>query len=240
MKKIVFAGTVMCAMMAGPVLAADLPGAKPSTFIPVSVNHWTGFYVGVHGGGGFGNVDFGDRQFFSTVSHSMDGGLAGGHIGYNWQMSYSWLIGIEASGTWSGIHKTIPSPLFILFPNDSWTTEVNWLATITPRIGVTISNWLWYFKGGVAFAEIRHRVGPPLSIDSSDTRVGWTLGFGGEVLLGSNWVLGAEGNYYDFGSSNVNGSIPSFADHELGVTTWSVLGRLSYKFGDSGQVVARY
>lgn len=161
-------------------------------------------------------------------------------------MSYSWLIGLEASDTWSGVEKTIITPLFTAFPNDQWTTEVRWLATITPRIGVTISSWLWYLKGGVAFADIRHRLasttGPPLSFETSDTRVGWTLGFGGEVLLGSNWVLGAEGNFYDFGSFDVNSAsaIPNFPNHELDMTMWSILGRLSYKFGGPGQVVARY
>lgn len=243
MKKIVFAGTVMGAMMAGPVLAAELPVARPPTLIPVSGYLWTGFYVGVHGGWGFGDVDFGSVNVDTFEHHTMDGGLAGGHIGYSWQMSHSWLIGLEASGTWSGVEKTIITPLFTKFPNDQWTTEVRWLATITPRIGVTISSWLWYLKGGVAFADIRHRLESlSLSVETSDTRVGWTLGFGGEVLLGSNWVLGAEGNFYDFGALHVNSATPiqNFPNHDLDVTMWSILGRLSYKFGGPGQVVARY
>ena len=90
----------------------------------------------------------------------MDGGLFGGHIGYNWQMGYSWLIGLEASGTWSGVKKTVFGPAFPDILNsqgDQWTTEVKWLATVTPRIGMVVSNWMWYLKGGVAFAQIDHR-----------------------------------------------------------------------------------
>lgn len=69
MKEIVFAGTIMGAMMAGPVLAADLLGAKPPTLIRVSVYPWTGFYIGGHGGWGFGEVDVGTIQ-----QHTMNGG----------------------------------------------------------------------------------------------------------------------------------------------------------------------
>lgn len=258
MKRYLFAGGVMSAVMvaltgamtAGTVLAADLPVTRAPIPAPPP-DPWTGFYVGIHGGWGFGDVDFrgiitgnailGENE----IDHfTMSGGLVGGHIGYNWQMGYTWLIGIEASGTWSGVKKTIVSPFFVDFPDDRWSTEVRWLATVTPRIGITISSWMWYLKGGVAFADIRHVLeSPTLTVDSSDTKVGWTAGFGGELLLGRNWVFGVEGNYYNFGSMNVGGASanPNFPDHERVVSMWSILGRVSYKFGGpSGAVAARY
>jgi len=212
----------------------------------VPVYSWSGFYIGIHGGWGFGDVDFTNTPF-DLGNHTMDGGLFGGHIGYNWQMGYSWLIGIEASGTWSGVKKTVFGPLDPdIFPgsrDDRWTTEVKWLATLTPRIGVTISNWMWYLKGGVAFAEIDHHLeSPTVSFDTSGTKVGWTVGFGGELLLASNLILGIEGNVYGFGSLSANSGIANFPDHDVDVTMWSVLGRVSYKFGGPGSspVVARY
>jgi outer membrane immunogenic protein len=157
-------------------------------------------------------------------------------------MSSSWLLGVEASGTWSGVKKTVFGP-FDGFLNDRWTTEVKWLATVTPRIGVTISNWMWYLKGGVAFAEIDHHLESPIgpvSFDTSGTNVGWTVGFGGELLLAGNWILGVEGNFYDFGSLKANSGIANFPDHDVDVTMWSVLGRVSYKFGGPSNPVARY
>jgi outer membrane immunogenic protein len=241
-------GAVACAMITGPVLAADLPVSGPSTVIPVPVFTWSGFYIGFHGGWGFGDAGF--RNSIADIGdHTMDGGLAGGHIGYNWQMGYSWLVGIEASGTWSGVKKTVFGPLDPLrFPgtqDDRWTTEVKWFATVTPRVGFTVSNWMWYLKGGVAFAGIDHRLESPTaaaSFDTSDTGVGWTIGFGGELLLASNWVFGIEGNRYDFGTLHADSGIANFPDHDLHVTMWSVLGRVSYKFGapSNPPLVGRY
>jgi outer membrane immunogenic protein len=254
MKRYFRAGTVIgaatcavfCAMVSDSAFAADMPVLRESTVIPVPVYSWSGFYVGAHGGWGFGDVDF-SKTLFDIGGHTMDGGIAGGHIGYNWQMRSTWLFGIEASGTWSGVKKTVVGPLFpdiLNSQNDRWTTEVKWLATLTPRIGVTISSWMWYLKGGVAFAQIDHRfespVGP-VSFDASGTKVGWTLGFGGELLLSGNWVFGAEGNFYMFGSLSTNSGLANFPDHDVDVSVWSVLGRVSYKFdGPGNSVVTRY
>jgi|tagenome__1003787_1003787.scaffolds.fasta_scaffold20947455_2 outer membrane immunogenic protein len=251
MKQYLLAGVVVGAVpavMTGSVIAADMPVMRESTVIPVPVYSWSGFYVGAHGGGGFGDVDF-RHAAFDIGGHTMGGGLFGGHIGYNWQMSPDWLIGVEASGTWSGVKKTIFGPLNIRdFPgsqDDRWTTEVKWLATVTPRIGMTISSWMWYLRGGVAFAQIDHSFESPVgpqSFETSDTKVGWTVGFGGELLLASNWVFGVEGNLYVFGSVSANNTaITNFPDHNIDVSMWSILGRVSYKFGGpSNAVAARY
>src|SRR5215475_9715689 len=109
MRKYLLAGVVITAItgggVAGPAFAADMPVSRESTVIPVPVYSWTGFYVGVHGGWGFGDVNF-IKTGADLPNHTIDGGLVGGHIGFNWQMGSSWLLGIEASGTWSGLEKT--------------------------------------------------------------------------------------------------------------------------------------
>ena len=250
MKKYLLAGVVITAITGGavngPAFAADVPVLRESTVIPVPVYSWTGLYVGLHGGWGFGDVNF-IKTGADLNNHTIDGGLAGGHIGYNWQMGSSWLLGIEASGTWSGVKKTVFGA-FVGFPTDRWTTETKWLATVTPRIGVTISNWMWYLKGGVAFAGIDHNLANAsgsVSFDTSGTQVGWTIGFGGELLLAGNWIFGVEGNFYDFGSFKANSGIVNFPDHDVDVNMWSILGRVSYKFGGPGYgqsnpVVTRY
>jgi outer membrane immunogenic protein len=239
-------GAAICGTASGPAFAADMPVLRESTLIPVPVSSWSGFYVGVHGGWGFGDVTF-IKSAVDLNNDTIDGGLAGGHAGFNWQMGSSWLLGIEASGTWSGMKKTVFGAR-TSFPNDQWTTEVKWLATVTPRIGVTISSWMWYLKGGVAFAEIDHHLESsvgPVSFDTSGTQVGWTIGFGGELLLANNWIFGVEGNFYDFGSLQANSGLARFPDHDVDVNMWSVLGRVSYKFGGpsnapSDAVVTRY
>src|SRR5262245_9613331 len=89
-------GAVTCAMFSGSALAADMPVPGASTVIPVPVYTWTGFYVGLHGGWGFGNAHLNNNTDIVLNDHATNGGLVGGHIGYNWQMGYSWLIGLEA------------------------------------------------------------------------------------------------------------------------------------------------
>src|SRR5262245_24513825 len=67
MKKCLLAGAAICgamcasvgALTTGRALAADLPPvAPPPTVIPVPAYPWSGSYIGVHGGWGFGDVDF--------------------------------------------------------------------------------------------------------------------------------------------------------------------------------------
>jgi outer membrane immunogenic protein len=77
-----------------------------------------------------------------------------------------------------------------------------------------------------------------VSFETSGTKVGWTAGFGGELLLASNWILGIEGNVYGFGSLKADSGIVNFPDHDVDVTMWSVLGRVSYKFGSPGNSLA--
>src|SRR5215469_18821792 len=86
--------------------AADIyrgsPGYKDVPYVPID---WSGFYVGVNGGGAWSN----DNQLqdptigFGGVSPS--GGFGGGQIGYNWQGIWypSVVLGFEADIQGSGI-----------------------------------------------------------------------------------------------------------------------------------------
>src|ERR1700735_2686700 len=92
--------------LASPVLAADLPLKAPSA--TPSVYDWTGVYVGVFGGGGYGNNNLnnstGSAVPFADFSanYTSTGGIAGGQVGYQWQ-SGSLVVGVEGDFAWSGI-----------------------------------------------------------------------------------------------------------------------------------------
>src|SRR5437016_1047173 len=82
--------------------AADLrPAPMPTKAPPVAYVtppfSWTGFYIGVNGGGGWGS-----SHSDLTGHTSTSGGMAGGTVGYNLQMG-SWVFGLEADIDWSDI-----------------------------------------------------------------------------------------------------------------------------------------
>jgi len=56
MKKFLLSSVALLGFTAG-AMAADLPRRAPPVFVPVPVFTWTGFYVGVNAGYGWGNGD---------------------------------------------------------------------------------------------------------------------------------------------------------------------------------------
>lgn len=247
--------TALAVAISAPAFAADLGRsvirgpAPPAPFID-----WTGFYLGAHAGFGWANADYrfntaGHYNFLpgNTFSHAMAGVLAGGHVGYNWMWN-NFVLGIEGAGTWSGMGRTAASPFF---PADTIRTQLDWFGTITPRAGIAFGNTMLYAKGGLAFGEVTSRLQDPLSyVERSETRAGWTIGAGLDWMLTPNWIVGVEGNYYDFGQVNVSESarllgtnvvLPGAStNHDVSVAMGSVLGRVTYKFGSREPIMARY
>ena len=66
----------------------------------VAQYNWTGFYLGINGGGAWGDSDW--NGF--AVSNSPSGGMIGGTAGYNWQGAGSpWVFGLEGDIDWTNI-----------------------------------------------------------------------------------------------------------------------------------------
>ena len=91
MRRVLVASVGLLALSAamGAAQAADLNRRyAPPPIAPVyaPIYNWTGFYVGINGGGGWG------RSKWDTVdTFDLSGGLIGGTIGYNWQLPASGL-----------------------------------------------------------------------------------------------------------------------------------------------------
>src|ERR1700676_3785659 len=93
LKAQLLAGAAIAALIAaGPALAADLPLKAPP---PVAAAwNWSGFYIGGHGGYGWGrnaSTDLNDPFFFGKIpgfvvtGFDPKGFLGGVHAGANWQ-----------------------------------------------------------------------------------------------------------------------------------------------------------
>ncbi len=241
---------LLAAVFTGPALAADIPVKAPvraAAFMPVF--SWTGLYGGVHGGYGWGDADYtfpigaGFGGMLAPVAggalgKSIDGGVFGGHVGYNYQIG-NWVLGVEGSFTWSGLKGTASNVFAPTVPaNAIYSTDLEWFAAVTRRLGYARDNWLVYVKGGLAAGRVDSRLVSsffPLTYREKEDHVGWTLGAGVEYAWTPNWIVGIEYNYYDLGDqkygshSYVTGGVVS-GQYHLDLTFSTVTARLSYKW----------
>lgn len=199
MKKTVLAAAFV--MLSAPAFAADLGSVHTPVYsAPPAAYDWTGAYVGVNAGGGFGGNATGQVGPI-TLQGTAGGFLGGGTIGYNYQMG-RFVIGAEGDFGWSNIGNE--TKIGIGGFGATIKAQTNWLATARARLGWT--PWdtaLIYVTGGGAFADmdVGASLAPGGSISQSRTHTGWTVGAGFETALGhSNWTFKAEYLYADLGS----------------------------------------
>jgi outer membrane immunogenic protein len=213
--------------------AADLrrPVYKAPPPAVVAAYNWSGFYVGGHLGYGWSSEEGTDLLTGATGSTDPDGFIGGVQAGYNWQAD-RWVFGVEGDWSWSGGDgsTTLAGP--------SFASDHTWYATLTGRVGYAWDNWLWYVKGGAAWADSEYTLAGFGTV--TDTRVGWTLGTGVEWALGPQWSAKLEYNYLDFGKDTFN--FGAFGPVDVDTQVHLVKAGLNYRFGGYGKapVVANY
>lgn len=197
MKKFLLASVV--ALAAGSAIAADLPTRAPIYKAPIAAAYnWTGFYLGINGGGGWGRTTWADPTP-GTGSYNTTGWLIGGTAGYNWQAAGSPLVlGIEADIDAANI-KGSGNSIDCLVLRDC-QTRTTWLATARGRAGYAMDRWLAYITGGAAFGNIK--ASSSSTAEESSSRTGWTLGGGAEYAFAGPWSLKVEYLYVDLGDFN--------------------------------------
>jgi outer membrane immunogenic protein len=230
--------------LASPAPAADLAPASESV-------DWTGFYVGGQLGGAWDKADwhYDNRNYFNTsgpvllgrnFDFDADGFMGGGQLGFNYQAG-AWVLGVEWSAIAPDLNAREPSPYFPAI--DVYRTDVQWLTSVTGRVGYAQGRWLAYAKAGWAGGE----VGLNLVDISNLTRAagddwanGWTVGGGGEYALGGGFSLAVEYDYADLDVEHWRvrcgkcGS-ESFLTTPIvdgDILIQSVAARLNYRFGN--------
>ena len=219
--------------------AADIarPVYKAAPVVATAYN-WSGFYIGIHGGYGWGDVNL------LGGSGDIDGWFAGGTLGWNWQGAGSpWVFGIEVDSAWSNIERDVTTVAGGIVANAF--SDLTYFGTARARLGYAFDRAMIYATGGLAWGhnEIGASVAVPgfvVGATSSNTHMGYAVGAGVEWALANNWTAKVEYLYLDLGSETYfGGAAGGGFDASLDVHTVKV--GLNYRFDwGKGPVVARY
>jgi outer membrane immunogenic protein len=259
MKKLLLT-TAALALIAAPAVAADLPArtyAKTPVYVPPPVYNWTGIYFGGHVGGGWADQGAttlapGSAAFpigSVQAKNNLSGFLGGVQAGFNWQAS-NLVLGVEGEYSWADVHGTATSasPVLPGFTSTVTAKDKDY-ALATGRLGYAADNWLFFAKGGGAWAQTSSSGTGFLAsgavfdtTTASATRSGWVVGAGVEWGFAPNWSAKLEYNHMDFGNTNV--SVLSSVSGNLNVSSTStvevVKGGVNYRFNWDSPVVAKY
>ena len=237
MKRILIASALALAT-AAPAFAADLPPPAapppraPVAYIPAApVFSWTGFYIGLNGGYGWGHdpVTFSPANaaavpYFAagavpgSITTNPQGGLFGGQIGYNYQWS-SFVAGVETDFDWADIRGTgaVSTTAVGFAPfTTSAQQKLTSLGTFRGRLGFAADRALFYGTGGLAYGRTQLNTsvltptigcGPAgvcAASSSTQWQTGWTAGAGVEYAFAAGWSGKIEYLHYDLGTPGYN------------------------------------
>jgi outer membrane immunogenic protein len=259
MKKFLIAAAGFVAF-AAPALAADLAPSYIKAPPPVvaALYDWSGFYIGINGGGGSSRKcwDF-TNNFGAFVvpegCHDATGGTVGGQIGYRWQSS-AWVFGLEAQGNWADFRGSNIS-LFSVPPGVlANRSRIDALGLFTGQVGYSWNSFLLYVKGGAAVTRDRYEgyfavpfvIFPAGTVfdQATETRWGGVVGVGGEYAFAGNWSFSLEYDHLFMGTRSMDFTttgVPAGAfsrTESIRQDVDMLTARVNYRFG--GPVVARY
>jgi outer membrane immunogenic protein len=266
MKKFLLAAIGLAAFgIAAPASAADL-AARPYTKAPppmmAAIYDWSGFYVGLNGGGGWSqkcwdrNTGLGGTFSAAEGCDDATGGVVGGQVGYRWQ-SGGWVFGVEGQGDWANLKGSNTSLIVPVAPIGNAVVAapppfrnqltIDGFGLFTGQVGYAWNNVLWYVKGGAAVVGDRYRgynSVTGLQIDgTSETRWGGTVGTGLEFSFAPNWSVALEYDHLFMGTRTLDFNLvatPGGFNREDRIRQDVDLAtvRVNYRWG--GPVVAKY
>ena len=208
MKKLII-GAALAAVSSICAFAADLPvQSYKSAPVAAQVYNWTGLYVGVNGGYGWGTQDpltlVSGR--FDRASFDISGGMFGGTMGAQIQQGYV-VLGLEGDLDWANIKGNgISNPAIAGIGQGialDIASKVSAIGTARARVGVALNNSLLYVTGGAAFVKSSANgtsiaglpcgtLGVLPNCAASAWRPGIVAGLGIEYGFTPNWSLKGE------------------------------------------------
>jgi outer membrane immunogenic protein len=221
---------VALAIFSAPAVGADvarrappLPAIERS---PPPVWVWSGFHAGINIGYGWENAS---SPTFSGTSpiipilqgmaadglrYEAQGVLGGVQFGFNHQISQRIVLGAEADIQLSGMRRANQAANVAgLGLSGEFSRSLDWFGTLRLRGGfLATERVMIYATGGLAYGGARvsalasDAAGQIASVSASQTRFGYTVGTGTEVLLTRRLSVRAEYLFYDFGTIRATAS----------------------------------
>lgn len=196
MKKLSIAAGLGAALIATTAFAADLP-RKSAPVAPVMARvptfTWTGFYVGVNAGYGFGQYTGRSAPNFKDPS----GFVGGGQIGYNYQIG-QFVVGAETDLQYADLRARNSAAGVA-----GSKARIPYFGTVRARAGVAIDRFMPYVTAGYAYGGSDVTV--PGTGKSSTMHHGYVVGGGLEYAFTNNLTAKVEGLYVDLSDKRVLG-----------------------------------
>lgn len=170
-----------------------LATAVVATGADAAESPWRGLYAGLNIGGDFGagngSKDVLARNNWGTSSYDGSNVIGGAQIGYNFQLSRLFVLGIENDVAFSGEGSPKNGA-------DRSTATVPFFGSGRLRAGVAPSglDTLVYGTAGLAFGQVDSGI-------NTRMRGGWIVGGGAEWAFLSSWSAKAEYLYTDLSHS---------------------------------------
>ena len=216
--------------------------------------NWTGFYIGVHDGGGWGWAGWDAASVsgnpastgFPTVGLTQ-GIFGGGQIGFTVQHG-PLLFGAEATLSATNIDGQIECGDGATF-GYICNTRLNALATLTGQIGFALDRTRVYIAGGGAWARHAQEITEPFFAylttcptcyswgATTESSWGWTAGFGFERALSHGLSFRADYRYVGFPTRSDTLTSPIWPDSNVTLAQryHLVSFGLNYRFGHGGE-----
>lgn len=224
MSKLLSAGVVAALLASTTAFAADLPSRKQAPVAPVvyaPAFTWTGAYVGLNAGYGFGKITKAGTYF-----EDPKGFVGGGQVGYNYQLPNNVVVGVETDLQYADLRSKVNATGVAAGLPAGTKNGVEYFGTVRPRVGYAMDRTLLYVTAGLAYGNQKLNV--PGVGSGSSTNLGWTAGGGAEYAFTNNITGKVEGLYVNLDNHNYVATtrVSTKSGSEFGV----VRAGVNYKF----------
>jgi len=229
MKKL-FAAAVLALGSIGSTMAAD-PAVE---VVADPAYDWSGVYVGVQGGYGWGETKWGINILPASNDVDLEGALGGLYLGYNHQLANRLVVGAEADIGLSDINGSV-NGLYIgdrFYPLNEGAGKLEWTGAVRARVGYALGRLLPYATAGIAFGEYEFIAEYPADSSSGkETQTGWTVGAGAEYAVTDHLTTRIDYRYTDLGDASYTIVGPNIGyETEVDLRTHEVRFGVAYKF----------